>query len=236
MDLLYFEPEVKKSEIPVIIDAVRILYPGIRWMSGSELENIAYVTDFNSLIIRDTTGGTGSYTGPSEFKSSLKLSWGNFDSKNDLARFTLGNNWEDADIKDGWEHLGLKQDIDSIFDSLSESKLIRKIIKESIDEFDWVDTNIYNSGQGLYNLIQDFLKTETNGKYYLKTHQGSVELSDNTGIYYGYNSMDDFTIENIVTKFKRTLSYYKDSPNLVVQEYRELAKALEPIIGPINVD
>jgi len=231
MDLLYFEPEVKKSEIPVIIDAVRILYPGIRWPSGSELENIAYVTDFNSLIVR--------YTMTFGSKSSPKLSWGNFDSKNDLARFTLGNNWEDADIKDGWEHLGLIQDIGSIFDSLSESKLIRKIIKESIDEFDWVDVNpnTYSSGQGLFNLIQEFLKTETNGKYWLKTPQGSyfdIELSDETGIYYTYNSTEDFTIENIVTDFKRTLSYYNDSP--IAQEYQELAKILEPIIGPINID
>jgi hypothetical protein len=132
MNLLYFEPEVKKSEIPIIIGALRILYPGIRWMSGSELERTAYITDFNSLIIRDTTGGTGSYTGPSEFKSSLKLSWGNFDSKNDLAIHMSPNNWEHVEIKDGWEHLGLKQDIGSIFDSLGESKLIRKVIKESI--------------------------------------------------------------------------------------------------------
>jgi hypothetical protein len=227
MDLLYFEPEVKKSEIPVIIDALRILYPGIRWMSGSELERFTYETDFNSLIVR--------YTMTFGSKSSPKLSWGNFDSKNDLARFTLGNNWEDADIKDGWEHLGLNQDIGSIFDSLSESKLIRKIIKESIDEFDWVDTNINNSGQGLFNLIRDFLKTETYGKYWLKTPQGSyIELSDETGIYYTYNSMEDFTIENIVTDFKRTLSYYNDSH--IAQEYQELAEILEPIIGPINID
>jgi len=226
MDLLYFEPEVKKSEIPVIIDAVRILYPGIRWMSGSELGHIAYVTDFNSLIVR--------YTMTFGSKSSPKLSWGIFDSKNDLARFTLGNNWEDADIKDGWEHLGLKQDIDSIFDSLSESKLIRKIIKESIDEFDWVDVNpnTYSSGQGLFNLIQEFL--QSNGEYYLNKHQGTIELCDSTGIYYTYNSMEDFTIENIVRDFERTLSYYNDSH--IAQEYQELAKILEPIIGPINID
>ena len=103
MDLLYFEPEVKKSEIPLIIDAIRILYPGIRWMSGSELGHIAYVTDFNSLIVR--------YTKFSKYDSSPKLSWGNFDSKNDLARHMLPNNWENAEIKDGWEHLGLKQDL-----------------------------------------------------------------------------------------------------------------------------
>ena len=36
------------------------------------------------------------------------------------------------------------------FDSLTESESIRRIIKESIDEFDWFDVNpnAYKSGQG----------------------------------------------------------------------------------------
>lgn len=119
-------------------------------------------------------------------------------------------------------------------------ELIRKILKESNDEFDWVDVdpNTYNSGQGLYSLIQDFLKVETNGKYFLEQDMNInlshsiIELSDNTGIYYSYNSMGDFTIENIVSDFERTLNYYGHSR--VGQEYQQLAKILEPIIGPIN--
>ena len=125
-------------------------------------------------------------------------------------------------------------------------ELIRKIIKESIDEFDWVDVNpnTYSSGQGLFNLIQEFLQSETNGEYYLNKHQGTIELCDSTGIYYTYNSMEDFTIENIVTDFERTLgikpseAYPKAKLRLseIGEEYQELAKILEPIIGPINID
>ena len=112
-------------------------------------------------------------------------------------------------------------------------ELIRKILKESIDEFDWFDVNpnAYNSGQGLFNLMQQFFKTETNGKYYLE-HDGTIELSDNTGIYYEYKNMEDFTIDNIVADFKRTLNF--DRYSRVGQEYQQLAKILEPIIGPIN--
>lgn len=118
-------------------------------------------------------------------------------------------------------------------------ELIRKILKESNDEFDWVDVdpNTYNSGQGLYSLIQDFLKVETNGKYFLEQDMNIIELSDNTGIYYSYNSMGDFTIENIVSDFERTLNYYGHyyyGHSRVGQEYQQLAKILEPIIGPIN--
>ena len=125
-------------------------------------------------------------------------------------------------------------EVDKIFINYMK-ELIRKIIKESIDEFDWVDVNpnTYNSGQGLFNLMQDFLKSETNGKYYLEQDMNIIDLSDNTGIYYSYNSMQDFTIDNIVHDFERTLNYY-DRHSRIGQEYQQLAKILEPIIGPIN--
>ena len=118
-------------------------------------------------------------------------------------------------------------------------ELIRKIIKESIDEFDWLDVNpnTYSSGQGLFNLMQEFLQSETNGEYYLNKHQGTIELCDSTGIYYEYKDVEDFTIENIVADFKRTLNYgnaRRDSHSRVGEEYHQLAKILEPIIGPIN--
>jgi len=132
-------------------------------------------------------------------------------------------------------------EIDKIFIKHMK-ELIRKIIKESIDEFDWVDVNpnTYSSGQGLFNLIQEFLQSETNGEYYLSKHQGTIELCDSTGIYYTYNSMEDFTIENIVRDFERTLNYHRLSRKIFVdkpeigEEYHQLAKILEPIIGPIN--
>ena len=113
-------------------------------------------------------------------------------------------------------------------------ELIRKIIKESIDEFDWVDVNpnTYSSGQGLFNLMQEFLQSD--GEYYLNKHQGTIELCDSTGIYYVYEDAEDFTIENIVRDFERTLNYHRHSE--IWEEYHQLAKILEPIIGPINID
>jgi hypothetical protein len=123
-------------------------------------------------------------------------------------------------------------------------ELIRKIIKESIDEFDWVDVNpnTYSSGQGLFNLMQEFLQSETNGEYYLNKHQGTlnkhqgtIELCDSTGIYYDYKDVEDFTIENIVRDFERTLNYNYQEHSQIWEEYHQLAKILEPIIGPINI-
>ena len=124
-------------------------------------------------------------------------------------------------------------------------ELIRKIIKESIDEFDWVDVNpnTYSSGQGLFNLMQEFLQSETNGEYYLNKHQGTlnkhqgtIELCDSTGIYYDYKDAEDFTIENIVRDFERTLNLAPSHRHSEIwEEYHQLAKILEPIIGPINI-
>jgi len=124
-------------------------------------------------------------------------------------------------------------EIDKIFIKHMK-ELIRKIIKESIDEFDWVDVNpnTYSSGQGLFNLMQEFLQSD--GEYYLNKHQGTIELCDSTGIYYVYEDAEDFTIENIVRDFERTLNYHRHSE--IWEEYHQLAKILEPIIGPINID
>jgi hypothetical protein len=227
-DLLYFEPKISMSDWPLVIEALKDVYPNIRWASGRELGPYLFVNKDKPIFVCNTLTITS-------IKNKPLLTQGMWANKEDFARHALGVNSNYAEIKDGWEHLGFKQDMGSIFDSLAESKLIRKILKESMDEFDWVDTNIYNSGQGLFNLMQEFLKTETNGKYYLEQDMNIIELSDNTGIYYSYNSMQDFTIDNIVRDFERTLNYY-DRHSRIGQEYQELAKILEPIIGPINID
>ena len=115
-------------------------------------------------------------------------------------------------------------------------ELIRKAIKESMDEFDWVDANpnTYNSGQGLFNLMQEFFKAETNGKYWLESENGIITLLDKTGIYIDIDE-NDFSIDRIKSDIKTTLEgFFHTYEAKVRNEYRLLAKVLEPIIGPIN--
>jgi hypothetical protein len=111
-------------------------------------------------------------------------------------------------------------------------ELIRKAIKESMDEFDWVDVN-----PNLYDLISDFFKHE-HPEYWLEKEFGEdIFIADKTGNYIQLEE-SEFTIENI----KKTL--YNDIINLekenksskLIDEYVQLAKVLEPIIGPINID
>lgn len=125
-DLLYFEPKIRMSDWPLVIEALKDVYPNIRWASGRELGPYQVNNPINqNIMVCNTLTITSINNQP-------LLTQGMWANKEDFARHALGVNSNYADIKDGWEHLGFKQDIGSIFDSLSESKLIRKIIKESL--------------------------------------------------------------------------------------------------------
>jgi hypothetical protein len=126
-DLLYFEPKISMSDWPLVIEALKDVYPNIRWASGRELGPYQVNNPINqNIMVCNTLTITSINNQP-------LLTQGMWANKEDFARHVLGVNSNYAQIKDGWEHLGFKQDMGSIFDSLAESKLIRKIIKESMD-------------------------------------------------------------------------------------------------------
>ena len=117
---------------------------------------------------------------------------------------------------------------------LDMSKLIRKIIKESIDEFDWVDLNTSDfSGEKLHNMIQELFALH-NDYYWIEKKGGIYDIWDNTGIYVEFNELD-FTVsrlrEDLLVTIKDTDMDYE-----IREEYFQLAKTLEPIIGPIGKD
>lgn len=119
---------------------------------------------------------------------------------------------------------------EDIFNQLNESES-----NFDPEDLSWVNTDVPElsnlSGQELYNTIQNYFKTHQGGKYWLKQEDGMVWIYDDTGIYYDIN-LDDFTVEELVQRLNFTLkNVYARS---VANEYIELAKALEPIIGPID--
>jgi predicted kinase len=113
------------------------------------------------------------------------------------------------------------------------SKLIRRIIKESIDEFDWVDTNTSNlSGKRLYDMMTELFNLN-NSMYQIKqSRSGIIDISDDSGVYLEYN-MEDFTIDRIREDLTAIINDYNIHPETRL-EYSELAKALEPIIGTME--
>ena len=113
------------------------------------------------------------------------------------------------------------------------SKLIRRIIKEAIDEFDWVDTSTSNlSGKRLYDMMTELFNLN-NSMYQIKQFPGDIiYISDDSGVYLGY-SMERFTIDRIREDLSDTINDYNIHPEIRL-EYSELAKALEPIIGTME--
>lgn len=233
-DLLYFEPKIQVSDWPRVIEALKVVYPNIRWRSGGKLD-IFIEVPCNGLII---TSANSMYPG------TPLLTWGVWNNMEDFVEHALGVNWKYGEVKDGWEKLGFKQEFD--FDSLTESESIRRIIKESIDEFDWVDYN-----PSLYDLISNLFKHE-HPEYWLERFSdetGSVvpmEFLDNSGEDYNISFTDqdnyyfslnesEFTIENIRKQLQADIIDLKQSKRIsIMNDYINLAKALEPIIGPLN--
>jgi hypothetical protein len=115
------------------------------------------------------------------------------------------------------------------------SKLIRRIIKESIDEFDWVDVSTSNlSGQRLADAMAELFKIQNNIYWVENTDLGSVEIWDSAGYYLEYN-LEDFTIDRVREDLATNIdSYNLGSWDTVRSDYSHLAKALAPIIGPME--
>jgi hypothetical protein len=76
------------------------------------------------------------------------------------------------------------------------SKLIRRIIKESIDEFDWVDVN-----PSLYDLISNFFKHE-HPEYWLE------KASDDTGTAVPMEFLDNSDEEYYIYVVDKTGHYF----------------------------
>ena len=121
------------------------------------------------------------------------------------------------------------------------SKLIRRIIKESIDEFDWVDTSTSNlSGKRLYDMMTELFNLN-NSMYQIKQFRsGTVEISDNTGVYLEYTIEHNpeffpvyFTVDGLRKDLSATINDYNIGPS-VRMDYSNLARALEPIIGTME--
>ena len=113
------------------------------------------------------------------------------------------------------------------------SKLIRRIIKEAIDEFDWVDTSTSNlSGQRLYNMIDELFKLQDAIYHIDITEDGSIQILNYSELYLNY-SIENFTVNKLHEELSEIVNDDTIGP-LVRSDYSHLAKALAPIIGPMG--
>lgn len=117
--------------------------------------------------------------------------------------------------------------------NLPNTEDIFQQVNESEDDFDWVDISADAStliGLRLYNVIQNYFNTY-NSKYWLVNNGEVIYFEDVTGIYFDIR-IEDFTIEEIKDKLNGAIYRLHDSKTR--NEYIDLAKTLEPIIGPID--
>ena len=215
----YFDP-------PLIVPEIEELHYLFRHIKGSKVI-------LNPL--RDDVHNTGNFNMSQTllwidvFRNTI-TGWQNVDSDEDEdGEYVLNNlrsiqRWcanNDCNMpfRDGRLFLAELPNTEDIFNQLNES-----------DEFDWVDTGIDNlSGQRLYDLLQDFFYNYCDGIYWLEqTEDGSVEICDKTGTYYDFE-LEEFTIDNLIQSFKNSLLTIRDQD--VKEDYIQLAKTLEPIIG-----
>lgn len=122
MRTLFFNPEITVDIWPRIVEALKILNPVITWASGTDIEQYPKTKRISGLVIKNN-----------------KLSYGWWKNPKAMAVFM------DNNVDDGYEYLGLNQDITDIFDSLNEERnLIKRILREENEWFeDAVDSNVY---------------------------------------------------------------------------------------------
>lgn len=121
--LLYFEPSINSNEWPLVIEALKILYPRLEWQSGVSLDT------FNPFKIPGYDGGADPINGLLlPVTNTGGLNYGRFKNHKEFIDIAnkYGIGFGDS-VVDGREYLGLNEDTDSIFNSLDE--IIRKVIK-----------------------------------------------------------------------------------------------------------
>jgi hypothetical protein len=118
------------------------------------------------------------------------------------------------------------------------NKLIRRIIKEEIDEFDWVESI---EEPNFFTLVDQLFKNKY-PKYKIELIDDGtsmdIDITDDTGIYYTIpkNIFSEEVLRNHLRHTIKRLSRNKKGEyNEVGNDYIRLAKALEPLIGPIDI-
>jgi len=232
--LLYFKPSITHKDWPLIVDSLKIMYPNLKWagneMLGFKPKDIDSLNPFEPRMKSSYIDPKNPIDGLIIDEESNSLYSGRFGSKQSMLRISDPS----EKIVNGWKYLGIdEKDFYAVLDALSESKLIRKIIKESLtNEFDWVDTSFDDDDPAeVYKMIDSFLKS-SNSRYWLEFDGNTYDIWDNTGTYVVLQP-NKFTIPVIRDELKRVVFSPYTQPGLR-DEYEDLYLTLEPILGPLN--
>ena len=114
------------------------------------------------------------------------------------------------------------------------NKLIRRIIKEEIDEFDWVEPI---GESDFFTMLDKFFK-EKHPEYWFEEYEHKpgynlTVLRDEKGSYLRFHK-EELNVKFLRDYLLEIIESYKGDDSENKREYIQLAKALEPFIGPIG--
>jgi len=150
MIVVHFDPPLKRKDFELVLPKVQEMFPDWEWCGNTGTPKIKDREKiFPGAMKNQNSSGYGAPIYTEEIGALLHYGRFKHYGEADCLGYTSGWSQGDTDsyvrqghkvnVIDGWSivkhgHL----DIEDVFSSLSESTL-RRIIKESIDEFDWVE-------------------------------------------------------------------------------------------------
>lgn len=150
MIVVHFNPPLKRKDFELVLPKVQEMFPDWEWCGNTGTPTVSDREKILPGIMKDqNSSGYGKPIYTQEIGALLHYGRFSHYGESDCLAYTSGWSQEDTDsyirqghdvkVLDGWEivrhgHL----DIEDIFSSLGESRL-KRIIRESIDEFGWVE-------------------------------------------------------------------------------------------------
>jgi hypothetical protein len=166
MIVVHFDPPLERKDFETVLPKIQEMFPDWEWCSNTGTPTIRDRVKILPGIIKDlNTSGQGAPVYAK--KVGALLHYGRFKhyGESDCLAYTSG--WSQADtdsyirqghdvkVIDGWQISKTKAlDIDDVFNSLSESKL-KKIIRESIDDFDWIRPEVNPAEEFIYQKFME---------------------------------------------------------------------------------
>ena len=223
MIVVHFDPPLERKDFETVLPKVQEMFPDWEWCSNTGTPTIRDREKILPGIMKDLN--TSRQGAPVYAKKlGALLHYGRFKHYGESDCLAYTNGWSQADtdsyirqghdvkVIDGWEivkHGSL--DIEDVFNSLSESTL-KRIIRESIDEFNWIEPEVNPAEEFIYN---KFMECKLIGS---KKMPGWTKYIDKTGKI--------LFLDNIKTGKKDTILYFDHE---IYQKLREMGLNYEEI-------
>jgi len=202
MIVVHFDPPLERKDFEMVLPKVQEMFPDWEWCGNTGTPKFRGREQILAGALKDqNVSGYGDPIYTKEIGSLIH--YGRFKHYGESDCLGYSSGWSQADtdsyikqghdvkVIDGWEivkHGSL--DIEDVFNSLSESRL-KRIIRESIDEFDWVKKESNPAEEFIYNKFMECELIES------EKRPGYTKYVDKTGKI--------LFVDNIETGKKNTL-------------------------------